>query len=495
MHSLKNRSARGGTDTRRATYDSSEEDARAQQLLWHGSAPHVAHGRSEAAHTSAWHDSATPAMVRMQHTRGWPRNEQISPARTAHPQRAVSASPRPHAVQHKAAQPPSAHDPVSVAGSPDDRSALQVVAGSTRRALRDASAAMRRNRTQALITLLLTSLCCASVALSVLAYLAVRAMRAAADSAAASGLRWPPGTTPADVAPDRDPSTLLGPGYSTAGGTSAFRIGFGSKYQASAPGADAIWQTSVLPARLDAWIWTGNMAFFDRALANCSASANAGAQGCQCGAAPLPPCASASADKAAAQARALLHSGYGKLLDSMCGQFFSAYGAVPPGSVASVCTQPVLGVYGVHDSFGVLSDRNHAAKWQLRQTYADLIGDTAAALRSSSLRGMFGRHRIFDDVAKGHSVDVYLLDEHFNRAQVPCGAVAAACAEHPNTVCAQSVCPLGAHYAMFVMLVCELAGCVTPHSIRGHRDELASGSVCLACCSCSLQQSFSTTAC
>jgi hypothetical protein len=146
-----------------------------------------------------------------------------------------------------------------------------------------------------------------------------------------------------------------------------------------------------------------------------------------------------------AQGNVLLESsGYAEFLDYMCGGFFSAYGAVPPGSNAATCSKPLLGVYGTHDSFGVLSSREEPNKDALRNAYLDLLGESGSSLRRRSGRGAFERVRIYEDSDKGHAMDVYVLDEHYDRAPLPCEFVRDVClaAARNQTVCLQLLCPL-----------------------------------------------------
>ena len=346
-----------------------------------------------------------------------------------------------------AAMPMSASTPHSPAGeknhqaahaaSVDDRTAWQIVSGNLARCLRSAAFGLRQNLAQTAIGLTLSAMCCVAVALSVLAYMAVRSFESSGDSAAGSdGSPFPPGTAPGDVDTDLDPTTLLGTGYSTAVATMSHRVAFGSKYsavQARAAGQD-VWAAAVLPARPDAWIWAGNMAYFDQPLINCASAQNAARPECQCGTAPLPPCGNVTYQSALAAANALTANGYGSLLNAMCNNYLTLYGTIPPGSLRSVCPKPILGVYGVHDSFGLLSDRSTSGKEAIKEVYADMLGTSAYASTQSSLRGMFSRTRIYEDAAKGRSMDVYLLDEHFDRAPVPCAAVASTCSAHPDTV-------------------------------------------------------------
>ena len=355
------------------------------------------------------------------------------------PRRDSAARPRPRSalVRSGPIAPVSA---ATVARAPahdvpqavqDNRTAYTIATTRANRALCAAAAALRENMAHTAIGLTLAAMCAAALALSVLAYIAVQASKLGSeDPRATDDNQWPPGTTRSDVAPDADPGTLLGTGYSTKEGTTLFRVGFGSKYAASQPEARSVWHDAIRAAQVDAWIWAGNAAYFDRPVFDCGAAANAGRPECNCGSAGEPACTDVTMDKAASQSALLLASGYADFLDDMCGGYVTAQGAVPPGSNAQICPKPVLGIYGTHDSFGILSDRTFAQKLDVKQLHADLMGDKAA---HSTLRGEFSRKRIYSDGAKGRSMDVYLLDEHFDRAPVPCNAVAAACAAHPDT--------------------------------------------------------------
>jgi hypothetical protein len=156
-------------------------------------------------------------------------------------------------------------------------------------------------------------------------------------------------------------------GYSTAAASSLFRVALGSKYQATWPHAQAVWQEVVIPTQLDVWIWAGNMAHFDSMVINSEFPDNAGQAPCQCGTSGTVPnslCNCVTCARPLDQTSFVLQRGYSDLLDYICDGYTSACGSMAPGSRPDVCRQPVLGTYGLHDSFEVLQIGNLVTSWQ-----------------------------------------------------------------------------------------------------------------------------------
>ena len=69
------------------------------------------------------------------------------------------------------------------------------------------------------------------------------------------------------------------------------------------------------------------------------------------------------------------------------------------------------------------------------QVYLDMLGESANSARRAAGRGAHMRQRLLEDAA-GRAIDAYFLDEHFDRAPLPCHHVAASCAllQHAHTV-------------------------------------------------------------
>jgi hypothetical protein len=324
--------------------------------------------------------------------------------------------------------------------SHDDRTALEIMRTSASKALHQCSVALHANLAQTAFGVMISSMCCAAMALSVLAFQAASTWSQVSTSASGRQAMWPDGTVAADVMIDGDPRALFGGGYNRNKSASIFRVGVGSKYQRTGSSVQTVWQQAVMPARPDAWIWAGNVVYADEPLFDCTSPNNVNHLQCICPASESTQavCLNATLARTHTQGNVLLGvPGYVDFLDYMCGGFFSAYGAVPPGSQAAICSRPVLGVYGTHDSFGVLSDRTTPGKDALKNAYLDLLGESGSSLRRRSGRGAFERVRIYEDQGNGQAMDVYLLDEHYDRAPLPCAFARDVCSVSPRnqTVC------------------------------------------------------------
>eukprot|EP00892_Ulva_mutabilis_P008453 jgi/Ulvmu1/5980/UM026_0104.1 len=341
----------------------------------------------------------------------------------------------------EAAPPPDA-------AAVDDRSAVQAVCCGCSAALCGAGSFFANHRLLAMLGVLLLAACSVAVTLSVLAYTSLQATPAddtPADFTADAA--WPGGPTIGELLADPDTGTLIA-GDAAAGRARDgslrvvdVRIAFGSGYVAT--GAEhRVWRDAVLPLEPDAWLWTGNAAYFDSSVLNCSAAANAGRAECACAradayaplAAPAPLCGGVTAQHAAKRAGEVAAGGYDVMLDYACQSYFTRHDAVPLGALPGVCPRPVLGIYGVHDSFGVMEDKSFAEREAVKQVYLDMLGESANSARRMAGRGAHSRQRLYED-ASGHVIDAFFLDEHFHRAPLPCQHVATACAlpQHAHT--------------------------------------------------------------
>lgn len=165
---------------------------------------------------------------------------------------------------------------------------MQVLCCACSATLCGAGSFLATHRVQSLLMACLVAACSVAVALSILAYTSLTNAPAgdgAGDFTAAAA--WPGGPTIGELLADPDTGTLIAGGAD--GGRAPdgslrvvdVRIAFGSKYVASGA-EDAVWRDAVIPLLPDAWLWTGNAAYFDSSRLNCSAAANAAAAECAC---------------------------------------------------------------------------------------------------------------------------------------------------------------------------------------------------------------------
>lgn len=112
----------------------------------------------------------------------------------------------------------------------------------------------------------------------------------------------------------------------------------------------------------------------------------------------------------------------------------------PPGSDRSVCPRPILGTYDDHDFGWNNGNRREPDKKRFKDMFLDAIGEPAFSERRNSLRGAWGKETLIvggdnaagsgrqsDGSASPHTqsddsleVDVFLLDERYDREPLPC---------------------------------------------------------------------------
>lgn len=182
----------------------------------------------------------------------------------------------------------------------------------------------------------------------------------------------------------------------------------------------AIWTDGVIPLAPDAWIWLGDIVYLDDPSVDCRELPNSPQCDCETDWLLTSPFSCFAGDPGHARDRwqsYLSNRDYMAFLDYMCpGSFAHGY-FPPPGTDKSVCPRPILGVYDDHD-FG-WNNGNHRQpdKQEFKLMFLDAIGEAADSERRKDLRGAWGAHTLD---ANGVEVEVFLLDERYNREELPC---------------------------------------------------------------------------
>jgi alkaline phosphatase D len=85
-----------------------------------------------------------------------------------------------------------------------------------------------------------------------------------------------------------------------------------------------------------------------------------------------------------------------------------------------VCARPILGVYDDHDFGWNNGNRRLPHKDVYKNMYLDAIGEPQGSPRRGALRGAWAKYTLNAGLDRSISVDVFLLDERYNRDPLPC---------------------------------------------------------------------------
>lgn len=203
------------------------------------------------------------------------------------------------------------------------------------------------------------------------------------------------------------------------GGKAAFVIAFGSctAYDAE---KQAIWTEGVVPLAPDAWIWLGDLVYLDDPSVDCRLLPDSPQCDCESDWLLTSPYSCFAGDIGHARDRWQAYLGnpdYLAFLDYMCPGSFAAGFFPPPGTDSSVCPRPILGIYDDHDFGWNNGNHREPQKESFKTMFLDAIGEAPDSPRRNALRGAWGTHTLD---ANGVAVDVFLLDERYNREELPC---------------------------------------------------------------------------
>lgn len=176
---------------------------------------------------------------------------------------------------------------------------------------------------------------------------------------------------------------------------------------------------------LDAWIWLGDMAYLDNANVNCAVATDS--PECDCEEnwlAKMPhSCMAGDHDHARLRWENYLNvPEYGEFLDVMCPGARDAGLFPPPGTDLDVCPKPILGIYDDHDFGWNNGDMREPDKQVFKAMFLDAVGEDPLSIRRAESRGAWAKHtlRTSGKSKGGMPIDVYLLDERYEREVVPC---------------------------------------------------------------------------
>ncbi len=197
----------------------------------------------------------------------------------------------------------------------------------------------------------------------------------------------------------------------------------------------SIWDDAILPSQPDAWIWTGDFVYLDDNEINCKIfeSTSEWQQSCNCSASWLeqPPYSCHAGDleySANRWNKALTNGPYNNFLRYMCPRGLDAGYFPPPGSDPALCDKPIWGVYDDHDFGWNNGNKREPSKSQFKELYLDALGEYATSVRRNSDRGAWIKYTL-NQGDKHREVDIFVLDERYEREALPCDTRRAYC-EH-----------------------------------------------------------------
>eukprot|EP00803_Ostreobium_quekettii_P006415 evm.model.scf_1038.4 EVM.evm.TU.scf_1038.4 scf_1038:28489-36391(-) len=185
-----------------------------------------------------------------------------------------------------------------------------------------------------------------------------------------------------------------------------------------------IWTEGVIASGPDAWIWLGDMAYLDSPFADCGKGENrVNNTQCNCEADWLRTpgnCMAGDLDHAREKMRRqLLSRGYHSFLHYMCPSFLQAGVFPPTGTDPQVCPKPIIGTYDDHDYGWNNGNRRLPNKFDMKQIFLDAVGEVPDSPRRSTSQGIQWKYT-FNEGKPDQLIDVYLLDERYERDTLPC---------------------------------------------------------------------------
>lgn len=116
---------------------------------------------------------------------------------------------------------------------------------------------------------------------------------------------------------------------------------------------------------------------------------------------------------------------YNAFLDYMCPGHRLAGKFPPDGVDAAVCERPILGTYDDHDFGWNNGNKRLPNKGLMKQVFLDGLGVSVDSIRRNYERGIEWQHTL--NAGTPQAVDVFLLDERYNRDTIACRTRRAFC--------------------------------------------------------------------
>jgi len=192
-----------------------------------------------------------------------------------------------------------------------------------------------------------------------------------------------------------------------------------------------VWTEGVIPSKPDAWIWGGDMVYMDDPIAQCHVDAGAvspravqwQAQ-CNCTSdflhqAPYS-CTAGNMDHILRRVNGQLrNTEYSAFLEFMCPKYLTKGAHPPAGTDARICPKAIIGTYDDHDYAWNNGNTRLPSKHIAKGIWLDMVGESQDSPRRSTARGIEWKYTLNKGRA-GKEIDVFLLDERYNRATLPC---------------------------------------------------------------------------
>eukprot|EP01039_Chlorochromonas_danica_P000349 gene350-374_t len=194
----------------------------------------------------------------------------------------------------------------------------------------------------------------------------------------------------------------------------------------------SIWDDAILPIQPDAWIWTGDFVYLDETARSCSIfePSEDWQRSCNCSASWLaqPPsgCHAGDVEYASDRWEKALRSGpYLNFLNYMCPKAMQKGIFPPPGSNPELCDRALLGIYDDHDFGWNNGNMREPQKRIFKELFLDAIGENVDSPRRNAHRGAY--ETVTFNEGEGSQVDMFILDERYERDPLPCEARADYC--------------------------------------------------------------------
>eukprot|EP00210_Caulerpa_lentillifera_P006442 g6154.t1 len=183
------------------------------------------------------------------------------------------------------------------------------------------------------------------------------------------------------------------------------------------------WTTGVIPSQPDAWIWLGDFIYLDSGLGVCPREGYQNISDCNCEVTVMhrPPynCFGGNITYAREKARVhLLDDDYYRFLSHMCPNMNQSIQFPPKGDS---CEKPIMGTYDDHDYGWNNGNRYLPNKFEFKNLYLDSIGVEQESVRRRVFGGLEYKYTLNAEHPLDQQIDVFLLDERYNRDALPCG--------------------------------------------------------------------------
>ncbi|CAN0040100.1 unnamed protein product, partial [Ascophyllum nodosum] len=198
------------------------------------------------------------------------------------------------------------------------------------------------------------------------------------------------------------------------------KIAFGSCTTFSALEEQPIWTQGIVPAEPDAWIWLGDMAYLDLPTVDCFHVPNDPECSCRDNYMRVEPtCAAGYPANALRRYDTILQNPeYNAFLDFMCPAAREEGLFPPPGLNKAICPRAIMGTYDDHDSGWNNGDARNEQKWVYKNMFLDAVGEDPDSPRRNAHQGIW--HKYVLNEGTDREIEVFLLDERYDRAVKPC---------------------------------------------------------------------------